>query len=199
MRASTAGLLGRRGRPPQAGPADDQREDEPEEGERPPSHDRLVSPTRGRPSPASTTQRLERRRDLATQRADLRAVILVGDRAGAMVELELLERRERTVARFEQLEPTLLVLVEIVRARRTPARARVGTEARPRRRRRRRAPQRARERGSTCRRGGRPRGARATSLRCSRRSGHSVISEPRRKTRPASQMRLTSGLTKTRK
>ena len=41
--------------------------------------------------------------------------------------------------------------------------------------------------------------ARETSLRSSRASGQSVMTEPRRKTRPATQMRLTSGLTKTRK
>ena len=36
---------------------------------------------------------------------------------------------------------------------------------------------------------------RDSSLRCSRASGQSVISEPKRKTTPASQMKLTRGLT----
>ena len=137
--------------------------------------------------------------DVTAKRADLRAVVLVRDRSRSVVELELLERRERPVARPRAARAGAARPRRARRARRTRAPAPGGTAARRRRRRRRRAPPRARARASTASPGCRPRDARATSLRCSRRSGHSVMSEPRRKTSPASQMRLTSGLTKTRK
>ena len=39
--------------------------------------------------------------------------------------------------------------------------------------------------------------SRVTSRRCSRASGHSATSEPSRNTKPATQIRLTSGLTST--
>ena len=38
---------------------------------------------------------------------------------------------------------------------------------------------------------------RATSRRCSRASGHNAIADPSRKTKPAIQIRLTSGFTST--
>ena len=176
---------------------DDQRENEPEEGEQSPSHrssfaHRQVDPPRNR------ARAPEARRDVAAEHADLRAVVLVGDRARAVVELELLEGRERAVARLEQLEPTDLVLVEFVER----VRLRLGL-AEERERDHDDAGHGERRSEHECegqRVAGRPTvEARATSRRCSRRSGHSVITEPSRNTSPASQMRLTSGLTKTRK
>ena len=145
-------------------------------------------------------ERLQRRRSLTPQRPDLRAVVVVGDRPGPVVELELLECGERAVARLE-------------RARDDAARPASSSS-------------RASESGSGSRRNGSATtttqatasaaasskasvngspgvptslAACATSRRCSRASGQSVMTEPRRKTSPASQMRLTSGLTKTRK
>jgi hypothetical protein len=115
-----------------------------------------------------------------------------------MVELELLKRRKRPIARFEELETAPLTLVELVERVRLGIRlAKEGhrddhdaydNECRS-------------EHQRQCQRvAGRPtEDARATSLRCSRRSGHSVMTEPMRKTSPASQMRLTSGFTNTRK
>ena len=44
----------------------------------------------------------------APQRADLRAVVLVGDLAGAVVELELLQRREGAIAFFLEHDSLLL-------------------------------------------------------------------------------------------
>ena len=164
-----------------------------------PSHRSSFAHRQARPSSDSRAKRLERRSDVAAKRADLRAVVLVGDRSRAMVELELPQRGERTVALLEQLEPPSLVLVETRRARRTRARARAGTGSATTT-----THATASAAPSTKRQGqrvaGRPTSeARATSRRCSRLSGHSVMSEPSRKTSPASQMRLTSGLTKTRK
>ena len=113
-----------------------------------------------------------------------------------MVELEFLEGGERTVARLEQLEPPHLPLVEIVE--------RVGLRlGLPEKRKRDHddagdGKRRGEHQSERQRVAGRPTvEARATRRRCSRRSGHSVITEPRRNTSPASQMRLTSGLTKT--
>ena len=158
----------------------------------------LVSPTGRSTLPGIALQRLKRAGDLAAENADLRAVILVGDRSRAVVELELPEGCERTIACLEQLEPTDLVLVEIVE--------RVGLGLGLTQEREcdhddaGHGERRSEDEGERQRVAGRPTvEARATSRRCSRRSGHSVITEPSRNTKPASQMRLTSGLTKTRK
>ena len=52
-------------------------------------------------------ERLQRLGGRAAERPDERAVVDVVDLAGAVVELELLERRERAVARLHQRQPTL--------------------------------------------------------------------------------------------
>lgn len=113
-----------------------------------------------------------------------------------MVELEFLECRERSVPRLEQLETAPFALVEVVQAIRvglglSEKGQRDGQDARH--------GQDGREHERCGQRvAGTPTSpARETSLRCSRASGQSVMTEPRRKTRPATQMRLTSGFTKT--
>ena len=58
--------------------------------------------------PCSASAR--RRRPRAAQRADERAVVVVVDLAGAVVELELLQRGERVVALLDQQQPLLLGL-----------------------------------------------------------------------------------------
>ena len=176
----------------------DQCHGKPDEGERSPSHRSSFAHGQVDPPPTFAGQRLERRRHVPAKRADLCAVVLVGDGAGAVVELELLQRRERAVALLEQREPPPLVVVELVE------RVRLGLGL-PQEGKRDRDDARHGERGTEQQRQGqRVAGmptseARATSRRCSRRSGHSVMREPTRKTSPASQMRFTSGLTKTRK
>lgn len=115
-----------------------------------------------------------------------------------MVELELPECRERPVSRLEPLKATSILLVELVE----DVCLGIGLSEKGKRdddhagdRQSRRKQQSDRQRVA-----GIPTSlARATSLRCSRRSGQSVMTDPRRNTSPASQMRLTSGLTKTRK
>src|SRR5918995_6366513 len=157
----------------------------------------LVSPIGGPTLPGFSPERLQRRGNVASQWADLRPVVLVGDRPGPVLELELLERRERAVARLEQVEPPALVLVELVEDVRLrfglpDERERDGDHTHDGER---RSEHECQGQGVA----GRPASdARATSLRCSRRSGHSVTSEPTRKTSPASQMRFTRGLTNTR-
>ena len=115
-----------------------------------------------------------------------------------MLELELLESRERSISFFEEPEADPLLVVELVEL------VRLGLGlANERKRNRDHAGNRKRcgEHERQCQRvAGMPTSeARATSLRCSRRSGHNVMTDPMRKTSPASQMRLTSGFTKTRK
>src|SRR5262249_17258052 len=132
------------------------------------------------------------------KRADLCAVVLVRDRAGPMIELELFERRKGPVARLEQLQSSDLRLVELDEI------VRLGLRLPQKRQCDRDDARDGERRGEHERDGprvaGRPTAeARATSLRCSLRSGQRVITEPRRKTSPASQMRLTSGFTNTRK
>ena len=53
---------------------------------------------------------------LGPQRSDERTVVLVGDLARAMVELELLERVERTIALLHERQPLPPALVEPVEA-----------------------------------------------------------------------------------
>jgi len=158
----------------------------------------LVSPTDRSTLPRVALERLQSRRDVAPENADLRAVVLVRHGPGAMVELELLERRERAIALLEQLEMTELALAKVVE--------RVGLGLGLAQERERNhddagdGERRGEHESQRQRVAGRPTvEARPTRRRCSRRSGHRVITEPRRNTSPASQMRLTSGLTKTRK
>jgi hypothetical protein len=66
-------------------------------------------------------ERAQRLRRALPQRPDELAVVGVGDLAGAVVELELLQRGERAIALFRQLEPSLLELVR----RREPVLARL--------------------------------------------------------------------------
>ncbi len=115
-----------------------------------------------------------------------------------MVELELPQCRERPVSRLEPLQAASILLVELVEGvclgiRLSEKRERNHDHAGDRKRHRKQQGDRQRVAGSPTSL------ARATSLRCSRRSGQSVMSDPRRNTSPASQMRLTRGLTKTRK
>ena len=116
--------------------------------------------------------RAARGRGRAAQRADERAVVLVVDLAGAVVELELLQRGERAVALLDQREPPLLGGRRRVEAVVAPRRARAGTAAR-------RAPP-PRPRAATPRTSARVTRARArgasTSRRCSRASGQSATS-----------------------
>ena len=115
-----------------------------------------------------------------------------------MLELELLERPQRAISLFEKPEPVPFRVVEIIEHVRLGLRLANEWE-------RNRDDTRDRERrGEHQSQGQRVAGmptsdARATRRRCSRLSGHSVMSEPSRNTSPASQMRLTSGFTKTRK
>lgn len=143
-------------------------------------------------------ERQQSPRRLSPQWADEGAIVLVGHRPRAVVELELLQRRERTIPLLEELQPSTLRLVDLVQRvgvglglpeeresdeEHTDDRERRGEDER----------QRQRVAGTATSL------ARAMSRRCSRPSGQSVISDPRRKTSPAIQMRFTSGLTNTRK
>ena len=115
-----------------------------------------------------------------------------------MLELELLQSCERAIPLFEQRKPMALGVVQIVQLVRLGLgfayeRKRDRDDTRDRKRRGEHECQRQRVAGMPTS------DARATRRRCSRRSGQSVISDPIRKTSPASQMRLTSGFTKTRK
>ena len=115
-----------------------------------------------------------------------------------MLELELLERPERAISLLEEPEPVPFRIVQIIEH------VRLGLGLANERERNRDDARDRERRGKHQRQGQRVAGmptsdARATSRRCSRLSGHSVMSEPSRNTSPASQMRLTSGLTKTRK
>ena len=115
-----------------------------------------------------------------------------------MVELELLQRPERSVAHLRELELPLSELtrhVEPVVGGRRLAEVRQGDEDHAADREERSEYERQAHRSVAT-----PAAAyRVASRRCSRASGHSAITEPSRKTKPASQIRLTSGFTKTRK
>ncbi len=115
-----------------------------------------------------------------------------------MVELELLQCGERTITCLQELESTALVLVDLgegVRVGLRLAEERESDEEHTDDRERRGEDQRQRQRVA-----GTPTSlARATSRRCSRASGHSVIRDPRTKTNPAIQIRFTRGFTNTRK
>src|SRR6476469_130426 len=133
-----------------------------------------------------------RRRRLA-QRADVAAVVLVGDLARAVVELQLLQRSERLVALFDERKLTLIGLAGCVEAivdgrrvaeeRQRDEQYRAGCEH---------------DAEDECDGGHARAGARrVTSRRCSRASGHNATAEPSRNTIPAIQSRLTSGFTST--
>ena len=115
-----------------------------------------------------------------------------------MVELELLERGEGPVAGLEQLEAAPFGLVELVKAiglgfRLLEKGQRNGNDAND-------GDERSQHQRDRQRVAGTPISlVRATSFRCSRASGQSAIADPRTNTKPAIQMRFTSGLTKTRK
>ena len=99
---------------------------------------------------ALARRRIERAHGLGrlpAQRPDELSVVLVGDLARAVVELELLQRRESPVALLEELQPFLLV-GSVRRGGRLRLRLREERRARRTHRRRRRAGRRARRRGS---------------------------------------------------
>src|SRR5688572_26779865 len=158
----------------------------------------LVSLTGWSTLPLVATELLKRRGHVAAQRPELSPVVLVRDRTRAVFEFELLQSRERAIPLLEQSEPTPLCVVQIVELVRlglglANERKRDHDDTRDRKCRGEHECQRQRVAGMPTS------DARATRRRCSRRSGQSVISEPIRKTSPASQIRLTSGLTNTRK
>ena len=117
------GLLVSRGSGADAGPAMREDESKPEHERSDRRRIRLLSlHVDGRPSPQRSGGPRDRvaldgsqgSRHVSAERSDLGTVVLVGDRAGAVLELELLERGERAIALLEQLEPSPLVLVEVV-------------------------------------------------------------------------------------
>ena len=67
---------------------------------------------RGATPPALLLQRLHRPGSLGPQRRDESAVVLVRDLAGAVVELELLQRIERTVSLLDERQPLPPALVQ---------------------------------------------------------------------------------------
>ena len=141
----------------------------------------------GRPR-SRAVERLERLGRLPAQRPDRGPVVGVVDVPDPVVELELLQRGEGVVARLEQREQLLVGAVSI-----SSGSPRVAEE-------RQRHDQHRGDRDETAqdqRDHARASESRATRRRCSRASGHIAISDPARKTNPASQMRLTSGFTKT--
>ncbi len=94
---------------------------------------------RGRPAPAAAS---------CLRGRTSSPVVGVGDLAGAVVELELLQRRQRPVALLEQ--PQSLARGVVRRGATSAPAARPGTAARPRGRRRPRAAPRARRPRSSC-------------------------------------------------
>ena len=139
-------------------------------------------------------QRLQRLGGRLPERADERAVVVVADLARAVVELELLERRERAVALLDRARAAAPRPRSARRAVVVARPARAGTAARRAGRRPPRAATPSSQREPVM--PGRVRAVR-TSRRCSRASGHSATAEPTRKTMPAIQIRFTSGLTST--
>ena len=111
---------------------------------------------------------------------------------GAVVELELLQRREGTVALLDQREPALVLgrrVEPVVRGRGSRRNGSATSSTR-------RDGESGAQNDCECAHA-RAGASRVTSRRCSRASGHSATSEPSRNTMPASQIRLTSGLTST--
>ena len=135
---------------------------------------------------------------LAPQRADELAVVLVRDLAGAVVELELLQRRERAVALLGQLERAAAPARPARRAVVVRAPARAGTAARRRR------TQAAASSAPTDEREARSCPCERRELAVPRREAPLLArvrperdQRAERKTSPASQIRFTSGLTNT--
>ena len=139
-------------------------------------------------SSARGVERLERRGRGAAERADRGAVVGVVDLPRPVVELELLERRERVVALLDQEQDLLgaRVVDQLGLAARAQERQRHDHHRGDRDER----PQDELDHARASER-------RATRRRCSRASGHSAISDPPRKMNPATQIRLTSGFTNT--
>ena len=136
---------------------------------------------------------------LAAQRADEGAVVLVGDLACPVVELELLQRRERPVALVQEAQALLLLGIrrdERVTAAGAEERTGDVDDAGGREQRAKSQCERAPSALPHYARATAPSPAkRAASRRCSRASGHMVTTEPSTKIRPESQIRLTSGFT----
>ena len=150
------------------------------------------------PLPRLPLELLQRARGLAAKWAHERSIVLVGDRPGSVVELELLEGGERPVARLDELEATPLRGVELVERigyglGLSQERERHRNHTGHREKRSENQGQRQRVAGTPSSR------VLSTRRRCSRASGHRVMRDPRRKTSPAIQIRFTSGFTKTRK
>src|SRR3954451_6554075 len=129
----------------------------------------------------------------AAKRADVAAVVLVGDLPGAMIELQLLQGGERLVSLLDEGEAPL---VRLRRRVETVVCGRRVTQER----------QRDEQHGAGCEHGAedecdrghaRAGARRVTSRRCSRASGHKATADPSRKTMPATQSRFTRGLTST--
>src|SRR5689334_4949888 len=109
-----------------------------------------------------------------------------------MVELELLERREGTVALLDQLQAAALAraeLVEPVARGRRVAQERARHEHDGHEREHRSEHEREGHAGAVA--------YRSARRRCSTASGQSATREPKTKRRPAAQIRLTSGFTST--
>src|SRR5205823_5855602 len=126
------------------------------------------------------------------QRPHLEAVVLVRDLARAVVELELLQRCQRSVPLLREREPPALELarlVEGVARRRGLAQERPGD----------RDDDEHREHAAEheCERHTGMAAYRSASFRCSTASGHMATSEPKTKMKPAAQTRFTSGFTST--
>src|SRR5207245_4651702 len=138
-------------------------------------------------------QRPQGRRGRLAERADLTPVVLVGRLAGAVVELELFQRRERAVALLDELEMRLVAFgrgVEAVVLRGGLPQERQGDEHDDDRG--------ERHTRSECEgRHARAGASLETSRRCSRASGQTATADPSRNTMPAIQIKLTSGLTST--
>src|SRR5438034_1347676 len=134
-----------------------------------------------------SVERAKRRGRAAPIAADELLVVVVGELPCAMVELELLQSRERAVLLLGQLERTLVDLAGLAQAvvggsRLEQERCRDEQDCDHRN-----------ERADDKRRGRHVSAAtpgsayRAASRRCSRGSGHIATTEPSRKTKPASQ------------
>ena len=140
--------------------------------------------------PIEGAQRLGRR---AAQRPDELAVLLVADLAGAVIELELLQRGQRAISLLGECQPLGLPFGRSVEPVVFDLRL---AEIRQAHDEHRRGRQRDGEDDRKCahaRAGER----RRTSRRCSRASGQSATAAPNRKTTPAIQIRFTSGFTST--
>src|SRR6266542_1115423 len=150
------------------------------------------------PLPYPRLELAKRGSGLLPERTDERRVVLVGDLAGAMIELELLQGSEGAVALLGQLELPAGFGADLVQAISAAANRRLSEEREGDEDDACDREQRSEDEGSghaSARASARP--YRSASRRSSRASGHSAIRAPARKTIPASQIRFTSGLTST--